>query len=472
VDSPSPDALCLIRDRVAKRIGNNRFETWFGDAAEFHLKEKRLAIVVGNEYVGKWIASNHLNDLTEAVRETLGDDCHVDIQICRAAGPSHSSNGGAARSASVPATVRVERSRPAPQPRLDADFALRGKLESFVVGPSNRLAHAAVTQVIESPGSAFKLLVLHGGSGLGKTHLLQAVCNGVRSKHPQLTWRYLSGEEFTNEFVSAIRSGRHDLFRARFRKVDILIVDDIHFLARKPATQDEFLHTFNAIDAAGKTVVLSSDRHPRSITSLTEPLTDRLISGMVVEIQPPDLITRREILRRRAVNMACPIPETVLDFVAHQITRNVRELEGALFRLAAIATLTHEPLTPDLVRLVLDDQLTRARSAPEAADIERAVVSYFGVTRAQMHSTSRSRSASLARGVAMYLIRKHTPLSFPEIGRCLGGKNHSTVLMATQRITRFLAQDHKVAWTNAEGVHSAPLRDVLGAIENELVRAR
>lgn len=466
MDTPSAGTLCLIREQVARRIGENRFQTWFGDGVELALDEQHLRVHVANEFAGNWIARNYLQHLSDSVTAVVGRDVSVEV-LARPrgalsngptpAGPPH--NGAAAPRGALPSV------------RADGPL-LRGQLDSFVVGPSNRLAHAAACELIGAPVGAHKLLVVHGGCGLGKTHLLQAICNGVRRRHPLLEWRYVSGEEFTNEFIRAVKAGRGDAFRARFRTVDLLVIDDIHFLANKRATQDEFLHTFNAIDAAGKAVVLSSDRHPRNIATLGEPLVNRLISGMVVEIQPPDFVTRREILSRRAGGMSVGIPEDVLDFVARHITRNVRELEGALFKLAALASLTRDPITLELARFVLDDAIARAQRAPEPADIERVVAAYFGLTRATIHSRSRDRTVSLARALTMYLIRKHTTLSFPEIGRLLGNKNHSTVLMAAKRIALGLEEDQKVNWNDADGAHQAPLRDVLAVLERDLLPSK
>lgn len=459
MNETAAETVCLIRARIADRIGANRFQTWFGDTTEFHLEDSRLCVLVGNDFIGSWIANNHADDVAQAAREVVGKDVRVDVRV-RASPPggqSPAGNGNGRGGTKAPGNAPAA---PGPPP-------LRGTLDGFVVGPSNRLAYAAALQVARAPGRDFKLLVIHGGCGLGKTHLLQGICNEVRARHAGLGWRFISGEEFTNEYIWAVKTGKHELFRARFRTVDLLVIDDIHFLANKRATQDEFLHTFDAIDASGKAVVLSSDRHPRAIASLGEPLINRLISGMVVEVQQPDLATRCEILRQRARGMSVAIPDAVLDLVARHVTRNVRELEGALYKLAALASLTTEPMTTELARFVLDENIARNRRPPEAADIERLVADRFGVARALIHSRSRDRTVSLARAVTMFLIRRHTTMSYPEIGRLLGGKNHSTVLMATQRVDRLLERDARVSWKNSAGMHEARLRDLLSSLESE-----
>jgi chromosomal replication initiator protein len=464
VDVSTLEKISHLRELVADRIGPTRYRTWFGDTAEFRLNHDSLDVMVSNSFVGNWIASNYLDDLAASAQEILGADVQVDVRVVEM---TTSSNAG------VPDGPRLHGAAPKPARRTRAERPrLRGRLDDFVVGPSNRLAYAAARQMLRDPGKAFKLLVVHGGCGLGKTHLLQGICNGLIRNHPTLEWRYISGEQFTNEFISAVKAGRADRFRARFRSVDELLIDDIHVLANKKATQEEFLHTFDAIDASGKAVVLSSDRHPRGIGTLSEPLINRLIAGMVVEIEPPDFEVRREILCRRAATMNCRIPDEVFDLVAERIARNVRELEGALFKLVALASLTKDPITLDLARTTLDDHIVHTCQTPNVDSIIRMVGTRFGVSREQILSKSRDRTISLARAAAMCLIRKHTLMSFPEIGRAMGNKSHSTVVMATQRIDRLLKQNSTVTWKTANGTHEALLGGLLEGFEKELFPPR
>lgn len=449
-----------IRECVADRIGANRFRTWFGENTEFQLSEDEgLDIMVDNPFVGQWISSNFLADLRTATREVLGANGDVRVRVIQR------SEGDAARDPRP--AVDPMRHRPA---RSARKLRLRGSLDGFVVGKGNRLAFATAMALARNPGEACKLIVLHSACGLGKTHLLHGICNHVREFHPTLEWRYVSGEEFTNEYIYAVKGGHVDRFRARFREVDLLVVDDIHFLRGKKATQDEFLHTFDAIDASGKAVVLSSDRHPRTIATLSEPLINRLISGMVIQIKPPEFETRCEILRRRTEAMKHPLSDPVIQFVATHITRNVRELEGAVHRLVALAALTHEPISVDMARGALTDCI---QERPEVGprEIEAEVAGYFGVTAERIRSKSRDRTVSLARAVTMYLVRKHSTMSFPEIGREFGNKNHSTVLMATQRVERQIAEQTAVRWKCATGPKSAPIRMILESLEAELFPA-
>lgn len=476
MEEPVVGKLCTIRERVADRIGANRYATWFGATTGLELDGERLEVVVPNAFIGNWIVSNFMSHLIEVTRDVIGADSQVEIRIDQRPGPSDSGapdsrSGDAARvTPSVPQRVPFRNEAPV-SGRAHGPPTLRGELSSYVVGACNELAFSVASAVVRRPGDAFKHLVIHGGCGLGKTHLLQGVCNGVNRAHPTLQTCYLSGEEFTNEFIYAVKAGKIDLFRARFRNVDVLVIDDIHFLANKRATQDEFLHTFNAIDASGKTVVLSSDCHPRNIATLTEPLVNRLAAAMIVRIDPPDFATRREILRQRSARMLGTLPEDVLDYVARHVTRNVRELEGALYKLAAYASLTKEPMGLDLARRAVEDYIATARP-PEAADVERAVSAHFGVTREALRSGSRDRSVTLARGVAMYLIRRHTRLSFPEIGRLLGSKQHSTVLMAVRRVQTLVDRDGAVTWKTPAGTREVSARQLLEEIEQRLLRAQ
>lgn len=466
MDRPETERVCAIRENVADLIGANRFRTWFGETTHFQLEGQQLDVLVANDFVHKWIVTNYMPELVEAARRVIGADPAITVRVLdaqpaltgnRAGSPTAmQSNGSPAGS---PATRREREPRP----------VLRGELETFVVGPSNELAYSVTAALVRNPGQAFKHLILHGGCGLGKTHLLQAVCNGISRTHPELVWHFVSGEVFTNEFIAAFRTATLDQFRARYRNIDLLVIDDIHFLSNKKATQEEFLHTYNAIDACGKMVVLSSDRHPRSMSTLSEPLVNRLVAAMVVEIGPPDYSIRREILRRKAAVMQCDLPDMALDFLAQRVTRNIRELEGALQKLVALASLTREPLTLDRVRRAVEEYVPAAR-APEPAQIVRQCAQHFGVTVDALNSSSRDRTVTLARGVAIFLLRRHTRLSYPEIGRLLGDKRHSTALMAARRIQDLLDRNQSVTWHTAGGARDAPLRCLIDELEQRLLQ--
>jgi len=345
---------------------------------------------------------------------------------------------------------------------------LRNTLDSFVVGPGNELAFNLVSTVVEKIISPFNPLFIHGGCGLGKTHLLQGLCNALSDRHPNTGWHYLSGEEFTNQFIMAVKSGNIDAFRRQYRNVDVLVIDDVHFLANKRATQEEFLHTFNAINAAGKQVVMASDAHPKSIDQLHNSLVDRFISGMVVQIDPPDAPTREKIISARAEQLGHDVPSPVVRFIAERVTGNVRELEGAILKLFAYASLCNKPIGLDIA-----DKVVREYGHPDRTDlrlnrIEKKVADYFNLTVTDLHCTKRTRSVALARAIAMYLARKLTPMSFPEIGKSMGNKNHSTVVLACQKIQHMLELKQEVTWDAGKEVRTGKLEAIVGDLLGQL----
>jgi chromosomal replication initiator protein len=471
VEEPAVGKLCALRQNIIERIGANRFRTWFGGATELRLDGAQLNITVPNTFIGHWIGSNFMPHLVAAARAVVGVDPRIEIRIGSqpeevATGPPKLGLTAVEYRCAPPVVVESRERNPTP-PRTPRP-ALRGELESFVVGPPNELAFSVASAVVRTPGQSFKHIVLHGGCGLGKTHLLQGICNGLTRAHPALNWSCLSGEEFTNEFIYAVKSGQVEAFRARFRRVDVLVLDDLHFLANKRATQAEFLYTFDAIDATGQAVVLSCDCHPRSLATFSEALRNRLVAATIVQIDPPDYATRREILRRRAAKMLCELSDDVLDFVARHVTRNVRELEGTLFKLAAYASLTKESLGLDLARRVVEE-FAATSAAPEVAEIERVVALHFGLTREAISSDSRDRTVTHARGLIMYLLRKHTRLSLPEIGRRLGDKQHSTVLMAVRRVQNLIDHNGAVAWRTPAGLREVPAKELLDELERNLL---
>jgi chromosomal replication initiator protein len=290
---------------------------------------------------------------------------------------------------------------------------LRGKLEDFVVGVSNRMAHAAAASVVEKPGSAYNPLFIHGGCGLGKTHLLHGICNGVRDTRPETKWRYVSGEEFTNDYVCSVKTREESTFRERYRHLDVLVIDDVHFFANKRATQEEFLHTLKAIDAAGKQIVLASDAHPKMIGHFSESLVSRFLSGMVVRIDSPDVEVRANVLRNRAKRLNVDIGEAVIMHIAENFRANIRELEGALLKVVAQAQVAGQPITLSLAERAIRDLIRQTAPVVMLSDIESIVAIYFGLTPTDLHTSRKSRTIALARGIAMYLARRHTDMSYP-----------------------------------------------------------
>ncbi|MEV8031182.1 chromosomal replication initiator protein DnaA [Streptomyces sp. NPDC002742] len=359
----------------------------------------------------------------------------------RRGGPSLPSAGGAPGSK---ATQPAPASGPGePTARLNPKYLF----DTFVIGASNRFAHAAAVAVAEAPAKAYNPLFIYGESGLGKTHLLHAIGHYARSLYPGTRVRYVSSEEFTNEFINSIRDGKGDSFRKRYREMDILLVDDIQFLADKESTQEEFFHTFNTLHNANKQIVLSSDRPPKQLVTLEDRLRNRFEWGLITDVQPPELETRIAILRKKAVQEQLNAPPEVLEFIASRISRNIRELEGALIRVTAFASLNRQPVDLGLTEIVLKDLIPGGEdSAPEitATAIMAATADYFGLTVDDLCGSSRSRVLVTARQIAMYLCRELTDLSLPKIGAQFGGRDHTTVMHADRKIRALMAERRSI----------------------------
>jgi chromosomal replication initiator protein len=315
----------------------------------------------------------------------------------------------------------------------------------YVVGSSNRMAHAACLAVADNPGQHYNPLFLYGGVGLGKTHLLHAIGNYVLDRDPEINVLYVSSEKFTNDLINAIRRQQTEEFRIRYRNIDILLIDDIQFIAGKDATQEEFFHTFNTLHSAAKHIVISSDRPPKAIVTLEERLRSRFEWGLIVDVQAPDLETRTAILRAKGEQMTVYVPDDVLDFLAHKIQSNIRELEGSLNRVAAYAKLHNAPISVDLAAIALADLLggqRRRRITPEA--IIQAVSEHFGVEVRHITGRGRSRNIVVPRHIAMYLLREETECSLVDIGNLLGGRDHTTVMHGCDKIAEEINSDTRL----------------------------
>ncbi|MFE0511427.1 chromosomal replication initiator protein DnaA [Streptomyces sp. NPDC058964] len=362
--------------------------------------------------------------------------------------PHRGGPGGSGRPATGASGPQAAQPAPAggpgePTARLNPKYLF----DTFVIGASNRFAHAAAVAVAEAPAKAYNPLFIYGESGLGKTHLLHAIGHYARSLYPGTRVRYVSSEEFTNEFINSIRDGKGDSFRKRYREMDILLVDDIQFLADKESTQEEFFHTFNTLHNANKQIVLSSDRPPKQLVTLEDRLRNRFEWGLITDVQPPELETRIAILRKKAVQEQLNAPPEVLEFIASRISRNIRELEGALIRVTAFASLNRQPVDLGLTEIVLKDLIPGGEdSAPEitATAIMAATADYFGLTVEDLCGTSRGRALVTARQIAMYLCRELTDLSLPKIGAQFGGRDHTTVMHADRKIRALMAERRSI----------------------------
>jgi chromosomal replication initiator protein len=339
------------------------------------------------------------------------------------------------------AAPEPDRARSSLETRLNPKYTF----ETFVIGSSNRFPHAAAVAVSEAPGKAYNPLLVYGDSGLGKTHLLHAIGHYVRSLYTGAQVRYVSSEEFTNEFINAIRDDRQDRFKRRYRDVDVLLIDDIQFLEGKTQTQEEFFHTFNTLHNANKQIVLTSDRAPKRLEALEDRLRNRFEWGLITDVQPPDLETRIAILRKKAAMDRLSAPADVLEFIASKIQTNIRELEGALIRVTAFANLNRQEVDLTLAEIVLKDLIPEG-GEPEitAALIIAQTAAYFGISIEDLTGPSRGRHLVMARQIAMYLCRELTPLSLPKIGAQFGNRDHTTVMYADRKINQLLAERRAV----------------------------
>ncbi len=337
--------------------------------------------------------------------------------------------------------------------QLDLSSAMRAGMlnarytfASFIVGSSNRMAHAACAAVAEHPAHAYNPLFLYGGVGLGKTHLLHAIGNYILDRDPEINVLYVSSEKFTNDLINAIRRQQTEEFRLRYRNIDVLLIDDIQFIAGKDATQEEFFHTFNTLHSANKQIVISSDRPPKAIVTLEERLRSRFEWGLIVDVQSPDLETRTAILRAKAEQMKTPFPDAVIDFLAHKIQSNIRELEGSLNRVAAYAELNNIPMiTVDVAIAALAELLDHTRRKHVTPTmILQAVSEFYGVDMRVLQGRGRSRNIVLPRQVAMYLLREETECSLVDIGNLLGGRDHTTIMYGCDKITEEINADSRL----------------------------
>ena len=486
---PETDA---IQQALAEKIGPQKYRIWFKSSTTFTLTGKYLRIGVPNLFIAGWIENHFLSHIGQAVQEVTGTTAKITFTVDpelsghqRPTQPDSTTQPAAEtnnRLRSSKTQTRVASSkRPHSSPSKVDLGRTKLTLDTFVVGPSNELAYNAARAVIREQQSPFNPLFIHGGYGVGKTHLLRGMCNELSKHRPETNWLYLSAEDFANQFVLALKTKKLEAFRRRMRKTSFLAIDDIHFLANKPSTQEEFFHTFNTINLAGKQVVLVSDAHPKLIAQLSEKLVNRFVSGMVVKIEPPDFQTRCEICRqfsarhgrargamRGLKSAGGGIPESVIKYVAENLRNNVRELEGALLKLIAYSALQNVKITLSMARTVLIEHLERCDPIVHISDIESIVATYFGIAPASIHSAKKDRLIALARHFSMYLIRKHTKMSASEIGRFLGNKNHATVLMACKKIEDLVKRNADLHWQGPAGNKISNARTVLAHLEENI----
>ena len=412
------------------------YDTWFKDTTIISEEDDVYCIGVPNAFAREWLENKFRPQVRQALQHLVGRT--VDVRFV-------TSSGGAARPAPPirpSGSGAAHNAAPAAREPNVAAALLNPKytFATFVVGSNNRLAHAAALSVAERPGHSYNPLFVYGGSGLGKTHLMHAIGHAVVSRHPKKRVAYATSEKFTNEFINSIRGQKGEEFRERYRRIDVLLIDDIQFIAGKEGTQEEFFHTFNAIHEEGKQIVLSSDRPPKAIPQLEDRLRSRFEWGLIADISTPDLETRTAILRAKAENQHVAVPPAVIDFLAQRIVSNIRELEGALTRIVAYATLNAAPVTTELAQNMLQNILYNPRRQSLSPDrIVEIVARYYGVPTEQLRGKARDKQIVLPRQIAMYLMREETEAPLMRIGEALGGRDHSTVLHGCDKIEREMA---------------------------------
>jgi chromosomal replication initiator protein len=414
--------------RIEGRLTKPSFESFVKAMAPVALHDDVFVFSVPSRLAKEWVETRYSSLIHGALREVLARTVSIQVTVAEAPLPS-------------PAAA-------SPPPRSPDTLQLSPKytFDTFVIGSGNRFAHAAAMAVADAPARAYNPLFIYGGVGLGKTHLLQAIGHHVIHRQGLTRVAYISSEKFTNELINAIRDDRTLEFRTKYRNVDVLLIDDIQFLAGKERTQEEFFHTFNTLHEASRQIIITSDRPPKEIPTLEDRLRSRFEWGLIADIQPPDLETRIAILRKKAEIDGISVPDQVAEFIAQRIQSNIRELEGALVRVVAYASLTRQPITGDLAAEILKELLPAAASHPVTIPVlQKSVAEHFGIRIEEMRAKRRTKGVAFPRQVAMYLARELTDASLPRIGEEFGGRDHTTVMHACERVKEALVQDPQFA---------------------------
>ncbi|HEX6133947.1 MAG TPA: chromosomal replication initiator protein DnaA [Longimicrobiales bacterium] len=442
------EAWSRILERARPLLPEHTFRIWLEHTEPLALSQDRLAVAAGSDFAAEWIEDKYGDLLTDVAERVFGRSIHLAFQ--------HQAREGVAR-------VRVRELEPPPSPPpgdpagsapaaplapppggvvFGSPLNERYTFERFVVGANNQLSAAACRAVAEAPARMYNPLFIYGGVGLGKTHLMHAIGHVLLARDPAKRVAYVSSERFTNDLIASIQEGRMADFRRRYRDIDLLLIDDVHFLGEKERTQEEFFHTFNALHDAQRQIVMTSDRPPKEIPGLEERLVSRFEWGLVTDIKPPDLETRVAILRKKAEDDSISLADEVLDYIARNCRSNVRELEGAVIKLLAYSSLTRREVTLDLAREALGGVLREGPAIEVTADLIRErVAQEWGVSVDGLMSKRRTKDLTVPRQVAMYLIRELLDLSLVEIGNLFGGRDHSTVIHAVNKVEEELALD-------------------------------
>jgi chromosomal replication initiator protein len=442
------DLLSSILSAVSKRVNQHSFNTWFQPISLATKEASSICLTVPSEMFRDWIINNYFDVLEESLLELGLTGCRISFRVDEPVSVGGGLSQGTFQAVgaklapaaypdqSIPGVARFIELEPV-ELRLNPKYTF----DTFVVGSSNQFAHAAAQAVADMPSKTYNPLYIYGGVGLGKTHLMHAIGHLIKSRNPNTRLTYLSSERFMNELINAIRYDKTITFRERYRNIDVLLMDDIQFLAGKERTQEEFFHTFNALYDAQKQIVISSDCPPKEIPTLEERLHSRFEWGLIADIQPPDLETKVAILKRKAELERIDLPDNVALFIASKIKSNIRELEGSLVRLVAYASLKGVPISLDLAQEVLRNIIDEGSTGVSIETIQKLVAQQYSLKVTDLKSKNNSRSIAFPRQVAMYLCKTLTKASLPEIGREFGGKHHTTVLHSINKISQLYQTD-------------------------------
>jgi chromosomal replication initiator protein len=431
-----------VAGRLRGSLNDTTYGTWFGEAVGVEFSDDHFVLGVPNDFTRDWIEGHFLGLIGAAIRDVTGTERPIELRVTElTAVPAERSEDHP--DDPRPAPVAIERIPGRPE---SGGFNAKYTFDSFVIGSSNRFAHAAALAVDEAPAQAYNPLFIYGGTGLGKTHLLQAVAQYVSEHTSDLTVRYVTSETFMNDFINSLRDKRIEGFKQRYRTYDVLMIDDVQFFEHKERIQEEFFHTFNSLYEAGSQIVMSSDRPPRDIATLEERLRSRFEWGLITDIQPPDLETRIAILRKKVKTDGIHISDPqVLTFIASRVSTNIRELEGALTRVVAFSSLTGRAMSVELAQDVLKDVFPQGEAAEVSIKrIQDLVAERFNLSLEELCGDRRSQNIVYPRQVAMYLSRELTDSSLPRIGKEFGGRDHTTVIHATSKIARLIREDRSV----------------------------
>ncbi|HMK56947.1 MAG TPA: chromosomal replication initiator protein DnaA [Dissulfurispiraceae bacterium] len=415
--------------KIHERVGDSIFELWFKPMKLLHFKDKSVTIEIPNRFFKDWVEDNYPNLIGESIEGETGQQVAIKFKIC-------AKEDGALR--------KIDSKNESRRARLaNRGIYLNPKytFDSFVVGSSNQFAHAAAKRVCEGPGSTYNPLFIYGGVGLGKTHLINAIGNEIVDKFQNKVVYYVSAEQFTNEVISSIRHEKMGEFKDKYRNADILLVDDIQFIAGKTATQEEFFHTFNSLYARQSQIVISSDRAPMDISDITDRLRSRFGMGLIADIQCPEVETKVAILYKKADAERLSLPEDVAYFIASRVKSNIRELEGCLIKLGAHSSLTGIPIDMNLARNVLKDLISDEDRPLTVDGVVKVVSDYFGVKPVEIKGKKRTKEIVNSRQIAMYLLKNFTQLSLSDIGRAFGGKDHATVIYGCRQVEERRSSD-------------------------------